>query len=110
MVTADTIGYIPNILASKPKSAVSHSIAAPPTDTPSEVKLFYQTSPESDLFCQFCNKNYKKWGTLKTHLKKMHGRELVLTCEKCNTTFDDGKAYGLHLGRKTDCSKLKKYG
>ena len=73
-MTADTIGYIPNILASKPKSAVSHSIAAPPTDTPSEVKLFYQTSPESDLFCQFCNKNYKKWGALKTsgrfHAKK----------------------------------------
>ena len=54
---------------------------------PSEVKVFYQTSPKSDMFCQFCNKNYMKWRTLKTHLKKMHGRELILTCEKCNTTF-----------------------
>ena len=96
------------MLASKPKSAISLSIAATPPERTSEAKLYYQTTPESDMFCLICHKNYKNFGPLMNHLRKSHGKILILRCEKCETTFDDGKAFGLHLGRKTDCSKFKK--
>ena len=108
MVNDDTPGYIVNMMVTKPKSATSHSVAAPPSDGASEVQLFYQTSPESDLFCVLCHKNYKNFGPLMNHLRKSHGKTLVLTCEKCNTTFDDGKAFGLHKNLKRDCSKFKR--
>ena len=108
VVTADTPGYIPNMLANKPKTAISLSVAVTPPERTSEVKLFYQTSPESDMFCLICHKNFKNYGPLMNHLRKIHGKTLILTCEKCETNFDNGKAFGLHISRKTDCSKFKK--
>ena len=103
VVTKETPGYLPIL------SATSHSVAAPPSsEGAGDIKLYYQTSPESDLFCVICHKNYKNYGTLMNHLKKVHGKTLVLKCDKCETEFTDGKAFGLHNGRKTDCTKFKK--
>ena len=108
VVTPDMPGYIPNMSTTLTKKATSHSNSAPSSDGASEVKLFYQTSAESNLFCLLCHHNFKNFGPLINHLRKSHGKTLTLRCEKCATTFEDGKAYGLHLARKTDCSKLKK--
>ena len=107
LVTPDTPGFIPNVLTSKPKTATSNSCAATSSEK-ANVRLYYQTSAESDLYCVVCHKSYKSFGTLKNHLRKNHGKNLELKCEKCDTTFDDGKSFGLHMARKTDCSKLKK--
>ena len=104
-VTKDTLGYLPIL------SATSRSAAAPPSSNgegDNEIKLYYQTSPESDLFCVICHKHYKNYGTLMNHLKKVHGKTLVLKCDKCETEFNDGKAFGLHKARKTDCSIYKR--
>ena len=104
-MTKDTPGYLPIL------SATSRSAAAPPSSNgegDNEIKLYYQTSPESDLFCVICHKHYKNYGTLMNHLKKVHGKTLVLNCDKCETEFNDGKAFGLHKARKTDCSIYKR--
>ena len=65
-VTADTPGYTPSLKTSiKPKSAVSHSVAAPASATvPSVAKLFYQTSADSII----CHAAYKSMGPLETYL------------------------------------------
>ena len=57
---------------------------------------------------KICHKHYKNYGTLMNHLKKVHGKTLVLKCDKCETEFSDGKAFGLHKARKTDCSIYKR--
>ena len=69
-VTADTPGYTPSLKTSiKPKSAVSHSVAAPASATvPSVAKLFYQTSADSKYFCIICHAAYKSMGPLETYL------------------------------------------
>ena len=106
-MTADTPGYISNLRTSiKPKSAVSHSVAATPLATvPSVAKLFYQTSEDSKYFCVVCHNSYKNMGPLENHLRIKHGKTLVISCEKCGTVFDDGKALNRHMKRKTDCTK-----
>ena len=69
-MTADTPGYTPSLKTSiKPKSAVSHSVAAPASATvPSVAKLFYQTSADSKYFCIICHAAYKSMGPLETYL------------------------------------------
>ena len=69
-VTADTPGYTPSLKTSiMPKSAVSHSVAAPASATvPSVAKLFYQTSADSKYFCIICHAAYKSMGPLETYL------------------------------------------
>ena len=80
-MTPDTPGYIPNIQTSiKPKSAVSHSVAAPASATvPSDAKLFYQTTSDSKYFCVICHSSYKNMGPLENHLRKKHGKTLVIS-------------------------------
>ena len=57
-MTPDTPGFIPNVLTSKPKTATSNSCAATSTEK-ANVRLYYQTSAESDLYCVVCHKSYK---------------------------------------------------
>ena len=107
-MTEDTPGYIADVQTSiKPKSAVSHSVAAPPSAR-EVAKLFYQTSEESKYFCVICHSSYKNMTPLENHLRNKHGRTLVISCKKCGTVFEDGKALNRHMKRKTDCSIIPK--
>ena len=45
---------------------------------------------------------------LENHLRKKHGKTLVISCDKCATVFEDGKALNRHMNRKTDCRILPK--
>ena len=106
-VTEETPGYAPQVLVRKPRSAISHTSAAPAAPA-TEVQLYYETKEEGKYFCVKCHKPYKSFGTLGNHLRTQHGKTLVFKCSKCDTIFEDGKALSYHRKLKTDCSKLKK--
>ena len=109
VVTEETPGYAPQVLVSKPRSAISHTSAAPAAPpAATEVQLYYETKEEGKYFCVKCHKPYKSFGTLGNHLRTQHGKTLVFKCSKCDTIFEDGKALSYHRKLKTDCSKLKK--
>ena len=103
-VTWETPGYIASLMREKPKSVVSHSVAAAPSST---VKLFYQTPASNDDFiCIICHKSYKSLGTMGNHLRTKHGKTLVMRCEECGTVFEDWKALNRHTKAKRACTKL----
>ena len=61
-VTKGTPGYAPQVLVRKPRSAISHTSAAPAAPA-TEVQLYYETSEEGKYFCMKCHKPYKSFGT-----------------------------------------------
>ena len=59
------------------------------------------------LQCDKCECSYTSVGYLKTHMKKKHGEELEIKCQRCSKTFTDRYNLERHAENCNNINKCK---